>query len=538
MRFGLSLILAALACYLTSAPTIAGAASGKEADAWRKDIRFLQREMPAVHPDLFHSLSRAEFDDSINALIERVPAMTQPEIITRLAAIIAAVGDGHTRLTLPLFEGSGFFTGHSETPPPASRAMMFHYLPIRLASYDDGLFVEEIASEHREFLGARVERIGSMSVADASERVSRVIHHDNDMQLRSLLPSRLVIPELLEALGVVQDAQHVQFELSLENSGTRKLVLAPAPEDSAVNWVDVNSLAPARPLYLRHRSRHFWFEYIEDRNAVFCQYNEVSDEDDESIAAFSARLTNFITEHAVDVLVLDLRFNRGGDNSLNRSFLQAVIGCPALQDPGTFFVIIGRNTFSAAMMLVIDLEKFTNAIFVGEPTGAKPNHFGDSRKIQLPNSGLTVRVSTLYWQYAGPKDERRWLSPHIPVRFLSDDARMGRDPALEKILEVATASTGRPLVGRWSGKALGYDIVVNVRETDQVLEASIDFPGEGATGLPLANVRYDALSLQFDFPNGDQVIHFAGKVQEDTIIGRVVWREQVYPWVMSFATDR
>ena len=80
------------------------------------------------------------------------------------------------------------------------------------------------------------------------------------------------------------------------------------------------------------------------------------------------------------------------------------------------------------MMFTLDLEKHTNAIFVGEPAGARPNHYGDSRKIRLPNSGLTLRVSTLYWQYAGPKDDRSSVPPQIPVRFVSDDLRTGATP--------------------------------------------------------------------------------------------------------------
>lgn len=45
----------------------------------------------------------------------------------------------------------------------------------------------------------------------------------------------------------------------------------------------------------------------------------------------------------------------------------------------------------------------------------------------------------------------------------------------------------------------------------------------------LVNVRYDASTLQFDFPNGEETISFAGRVINDTIVGRVVWREQVHP---------
>ena len=83
------------------------------------------------------------------------------------------------------------------------------------------------------------------------------------------------------------------------------------------------------------------------------------------------------------------------------------------------------------MMLLCDLEKFTPAVFVGETSGASPNGYGDSRRVRLPNTGLTVRVSTLYWQYWDPRDDRQWIEPGIRAPLTSEDYRAGRDPALE-----------------------------------------------------------------------------------------------------------
>ena len=68
-----------------------------------------------------------------------------------------------------------------------------------------------------------------------------------------------------------------------------------------------------------------------------------------------------------------------------------------LHGPAKLFTIIGRSTWSATQFLVNEMEKYTNTLFVGEPTGGKVNSYGDSRKIILPNSGITVRVSTLWW---------------------------------------------------------------------------------------------------------------------------------------------
>ena len=85
--------------------------------------------------------------------------------------------------------------------------------------------------------------------------------------------------------------------------------------------------------------------------------------------------------------------------------------------------IIGRLTFSAGMNCAMDLEKNTEAIFVGEPTESSPNQYGDPTRIVLPQSGIGVSVSTRYWEDGGPSDHRPWLAPRVPAVLTSKDYR-------------------------------------------------------------------------------------------------------------------
>jgi tetratricopeptide (TPR) repeat protein len=79
------------------------------------------------------------------------------------------------------------------------------------------------------------------------------------------------------------------------------------------------------------------------------------------------------------------------------------------------------------------MEKYTNTLFVGEPTGGKMNSFGDSSRITLPNSGITVRVSTLWWQ-GDERDRRPWTAPHVAAELTFEDYRGNYDPALAAAL--------------------------------------------------------------------------------------------------------
>ena len=107
---------------------------------------------------------------------------------------------------------------------------------------------------------------------------------------------------------------------------------------------------------------------------------------------------------------------------------------------GKVFVIIGRETFSAGHNLLTEITKNIDSILVGEPSGSKPNHIGESGWFQLPYSGLTGLVSTQFHQDSKPEDNRKWIAPHIPVSLSSTDYFNGDDMVLNTIMELIKAS--------------------------------------------------------------------------------------------------
>jgi hypothetical protein len=105
--------------------------------------------------------------------------------------------------------------------------------------------------------------------------------------------------------------------------------------------------------------------------------------------------------------------------------------------PGKLFVIIGRGTFSATGNFITDLSRLSNAVFVGEPSGAKPLLVGgDEATIVLPYSGAKGALSSSSWALTNPRDTRLWITPQIPVQPTSKDYFANRDPVMETLLGV------------------------------------------------------------------------------------------------------
>ncbi len=95
-------------------------------------------------------------------------------------------------------------------------------------------------------------------------------------------------------------------------------------------------------------------------------------------------------------------------------------------------MLIGRGTFSSALLNAMELKDQTQATLAGEPTGGKPNHFGEVRTFTLPHSGLTVFHSTKYFVRVPGNPLSLEPDRRIPITF--KDFEAGTDPVLEAVL--------------------------------------------------------------------------------------------------------
>jgi len=381
-------------------------------EQWRQDLAFLSLSISSKHPNPFHAISEESFGSRVDKLHERIPYLKDHEIIVEMAALVAMLQDGHTQ-----FQGVlQFFTGQ---------------YPFRLEVFSDGIFVRSAPRALKGTIGARLLRLGQVDAEEAFVRVASATPHDNDMTLKNWVPSIMLIPEILHAQNITTDSERAQFVFADRNGREIVLDLTPLKSEDPLDWIDA-SAGVKQPLYLQHPKANYWHQYLEDSQILFVQYNRVRDAPGETIAEFFSRISQRMQELPIKSIVLDVRFNSGGNNYLNAPVVEWVKS--SMQgSKGNFYVIIGRGTFSAAQTLVTRLEATTDVILVGEPTGGSPNHFGDSVKLQLPHSDLTLAVSSLYHNDA-PGDNRTTIEPQLLAPLSSKDYFSSRDPALEAIL--------------------------------------------------------------------------------------------------------
>jgi hypothetical protein len=397
-------------------------------NAWRADIEAVAEAIHEFHPRPFRTTSSADFQKRYDALMADVPELSDREVIVRLAALVASIDDGHTRLSIPRRHPElGLEFGHTPTPGPEHAQLEFPQLPLKFEKFDDGIFVIEARADMADLIGSRLVAIDDTAAEEAFETVQAITFAENT-QLKALMGAdRLTLPDALAALGVSLASREVTLTLAAPDGRQLQRSIAPMGSE-AHEWHDAFADGQ-EPLRLRHADRKFWSQYVADGDFVYMQMDEIAD-GDESMAEFVTSTLQMAEEHDAR-LVIDVRNNFGGSGGLNKTLVMSIIGNAALNQYDRTFVLIGRRTFSAAQMLVNELERYTRVTFVGEPTGSRPDHFGDPKKIRLQHSGLTLRVSRLHWSSYTAFDDREATHPDFPATWTSVAYFSGRDPALE-----------------------------------------------------------------------------------------------------------
>jgi protocatechuate 3,4-dioxygenase beta subunit/tetratricopeptide (TPR) repeat protein len=391
---------------------------------WRFDLDHLARRMEKVHYNLYAKVSREKFQAAIDDLKKNVGSLHDEEMAVGIQRILALVGDGHTTI----------LWGARHSPGRAPRPRY----PVDLYLYKEGLYVQGAAPDLAEIVGGKVVRIGNASAEKALKAVAPLCSRDNAMGIKLQAPMYLTNPAALSYLKLAKDMSGVTLVVKKSSGDEATVELKPAAIDpeAARKFVRANAKARApEPISFKKNDDRFWYEYLPDKKMVYFQYNQVGNKRDETLEQFCGKMFAFINEKSVDTLVIDMRNNGGGNNFLNRPLIHGLIRCDRVNQPGRLFVLVGRTTFSAAMNGAVDIERNTNAIFVGEPTGSSPNFVGETNILVLPCSGVRLSCSSLYWQSSTATDRRTWIAPSLKAEPSFVAFASNRDPGLEAIFD-------------------------------------------------------------------------------------------------------
>lgn len=399
-------------------------------DAWLEDLKYLKTEIHQNYPFLFKKITAKAFDEQVAALEKAIPKLADHEIIVGIAKLVASFKYGHTAIGL-----SGWSRGN---------VVGFHQFPFNLYQFKGGVYIQGVHQDYAKAIGAKVLQIGQQNIEEAIQAVYPVVSAENSQFFKGYGLSYLTVPEIIHAQGINDKLDKVQ--LLLEKEGVQFTMEFAAAKFEGFpgayglvkqdgEWLSARQ-QDSYPLWLQKMDKIYFFEHLPEQQAVYIRHSQIQNDPAESMADFYTSVFDFIEENKVDKLVLDVRLNGGGDNTLNKEIIPQIIANKRINQKGKFFVIIGRRTFSACQNLVNELDTYTNVTFVGEPTAENINFYGDVNAIRLPNSQIPVRLSFAWWQNKPPWDEREWMPPHHSVEMTFLDFIENRDPVLSSIWDL------------------------------------------------------------------------------------------------------
>lgn len=381
---------------------------------WMEALDFLHRELPGRHKNLYFSISETDYLKSIHALRGALSDLNPYEIKVQIAQIIASVRDAHTSINIPVY----------------------YLCPLEFYWFSDGIYAVNTSKSDEALRYRKITHIDGMEMGQVIETLRTIIPHENQSYLKSLLPKYLPGIEFLYGLKIAHSLSGLNCTYQNEKGNQEEWFVNAYPfheymEQLQANRIDVP--ADRLPLYRKNSGQNYWMEYIEEAKTLYSNYNACKEMEPESVDAFGKRLLHFMDVTPTEKLVIDMRNNTGGNSTLLDPFIDELKRCDKINQTGRLFVILGRDTFSSALLNVYSLKNNTNAILVGEPSGGKPNCYGEVQRAALNRSGFTICYSTKYYHLIDD-DLMPSLFPDVQKELSMQDYLDSADPFMDYIL--------------------------------------------------------------------------------------------------------
>lgn len=383
--------------------------------SWADDIAVFQQQLPRKHKNLFFSISAQEYQRRLEQLKAELPQLSDIEVEIELRRVLADVGDAHTALGWQLEE----------------------LYPLDFNWFAEGVFVMAASPEYADLIGQRLTAVDGNPVSTIKEKLAEIIPHENEAQLWNEYPAYLAMPKYLRGLDIIENKRAV-FEFENRSGERTEVTLEPVAKNTDIQWrrylgdvVKIPENPDSIPLYLSKSGTYYWKKYLPEEQLLYLQYNGCVDDPDSPFDRFAEQTIRALDSKAVKTFVIDLRFNGGGNSSIMQPLVRKLEKDYRSGREYKLYVVLGRATFSSAVLNAIDLKQQAGAIFIGEPTAGKPNHYGEVRSLQLPYSGLELSYSTKYFDvYDTAADS---LRPDIRVLWSFEDLSAWQDGVLKAI---------------------------------------------------------------------------------------------------------
>ncbi|MDR2126623.1 MAG: hypothetical protein LBP63_07325 [Prevotellaceae bacterium] len=372
---------------------------------FEEDLEYIKQTLPQKHINLFEKISKTQFESKIDSVKYKAKSLNTETFINELFKLMVAVGDEHTRVEL-------------------SQQIV---VPVRFQMFQEGIFVAEISPVYSGALLSKVIEINEQPINDVINKFKEIILSQNQSYFDFLLLHYLNNASILRGLGILNSENEITYTLQNSDSNIVKIKFDIASNNINHSMIKANQ-------HLQTSKNNYWYEYDSVRNEIYFSYSSCQNNEHYPFAKFNADLFGIIKKNKPEKIILDLRNNGGGNSTVLKPFLKE-IKRSYLNKKNRFYVLIGKTTFSSAMLNAVDLKRNFKTVLIGEQTAGSINHYGEIRNFELPNTKVKIVYSTKYFETW--KGKNGALQPDVKINYSIENFKINKDEAIDYIHSIS-----------------------------------------------------------------------------------------------------
>lgn len=402
------------------------------------DIDTLLHTLAEVHPGLYDRLSKSDLEGrfgSIKAgLQDTVSAI---DLYGSIAPVVAQIGDAHTAMVLP----------YSEVMVKAGK-----YVPVypTIDSNTGRMYVKASVGNVVPY-DSEIVSINGVSAKEMKDRMLVFVGGEREFFRLTMIDNSIMgmfhylfaAPEY--AITYIEPDGKEEKSITLQ----------------AVEADRLNSGLVLSPKIMKLMAEHgseapYMFRIMDDKTVAVMNFDACQDV--EGMKAFADSMFTVLREKGIKNLIIDVRYNGGGNSNVGDVLLKYIAPKPFAQygktlvkvtpttialtgnrydkpdthifpedsvsrhEPlpeaqrfdGRVFLLTSHTTFSSASSFAWAFKETGCGTVVGEETGGMSVHYGDVIGFRLPNSGLAVNVShKRFWLPGADEDDIHGVLPDI-----------------------------------------------------------------------------------------------------------------------------
>jgi hypothetical protein len=371
-------------------------------DKWIEDINYLQQELPKCHKNLYHAITQKQFEQSIKALKRNAKHLSDDEMVIELTQLMASIGDAHTNLGI-------------------TKDFELKKVSIGFYLFDDGLFITQTDSSHKDNLAQKVVAINNIAIDTLFKSFTKLVSHENDQWLKIQVPRLFACPMVFYHMGYSTVKDTLRYQLA--NGKVLTLGVPPAPVKMKSATIE------KKPYWLRNTRKKYWCQKNDDR--LYIQYNKCTNDSSYLFTQFVADAMAAFDQSPTSKVIIDLRLNSGGDSETIQPLITELKKRKAVHEFSAY-TLIGPQTYSSGMFAVKYLKQSCNTLLLGEPSGGSPYSYGEMHNFILPNSKLKINYSFKFFNLFGTTDNT--INPDVFIKLTSSQYFRGIDPVMSYVL--------------------------------------------------------------------------------------------------------